>query len=265
MTITGATRILALVADPIGQARSPALVNALLERRGRLGAVVLVPLQVGVDGIGDCIAALRRIANFDGAIVSMPNKIAAAGLVDELTSEAARVGAVNVIRRDPAGRLIGTMLDGEGFVAGLHAAGYDVRDRTCLLAGAGGAAAAVAFALAKHGCASLRIVNRTPQKAAVLAARVREAFPSVDAAPSVSARARFDLAINATSLGMNANDALPFSDAMIDASALVAECVLAPEMTPLLELARRRGHAVHTGVPMLNAQLEMMLAFMGVN
>ena len=75
---------------------------------------------------------------------------------------------------------------------------------------------------------------------------------------------RIDIAVNGTSLGMQPGDALPFDEATIERSALVAECVVAPEMTQLLEIARQRGRAIHTGVPMLEAQLEMLLRFMGV-
>ena len=67
-----------------------------------------------------------------------------------------------------------------------------------------------------------------------------------------------------TSLGMKPGDDLPFSAAIVDRASLVAECVIAPEITPLLELARRNGRKVHTGVPMLAAQMNMLLEFMGV-
>ena len=264
MTITGATTILGLIADPLVQARSPGLVNALLERRGLLGKFVLVPMHVGVDGLADFTRGLRLVRNFAGAIVSMPHKIAIADLVDEMTPEARLVGAVNVIRHDAAGRLFGTMLDGAGFVGGLSDAGYTVRGRACLLVGAGGAASAVAFALAKYGCASLTIVNRTQRKAAELATRVAAANPSVRVSTTVDRHARFDIAVNGTSLGMRPDDALPLTESLIDVSALVAECVIAPEMTRLLTVARERGRAIHTGVPMLTAQLELMLNFMGV-
>jgi shikimate 5-dehydrogenase len=73
---------------------------------------------------------------------------------------------------------------------------------------------------------------------------------------------RYDVAINATPLGMRAHDALPMSDDMIERGGLVAECVLAPEMTRLLEVASEQGRRIHTGVPMLTAQMHL-LRFMG--
>src|SRR6185369_6762333 len=133
--ITGATRILGLIADPVVQARSPAMATALLREHGRFGAFVLLPMATPAAALGDVLAGLRRIANFAGAIVSMPHKTAIVPLLDQLTPAAAQVGAVNVVRRDPDGRLVGTVLDGEGFVAGLTAAGHRVDGAACLLAG----------------------------------------------------------------------------------------------------------------------------------
>lgn len=264
MTISGRTRILGLIADPVVQARSPGMVNAILQQRGAFGAFVLLPMQVPREALGAVVAGLREIRNFAGAIVSMPHKAAIVPLLDELTPEARLVGAVNVVRRNADGRLTGTALDGEGFVAGLRSAGRDVEGTSCLLVGAGGAAAAIAFALARHGCASLVVANRTASKGADLARRVREAFPKLKAVASDGEGGSYDLAINATSLGMNADDALPMSQRTIERSALIAECVVAPETTRLLEVARDRGRSVHTGVPMLAAQLDLMLRFMAV-
>jgi len=265
MSITGTTTILGLIADPVARARSPAMANALLERWGLDGAWILVPMHVAANGLVDCVAALRHLRNFGGAIVSMPHKTAIVELLDELTPDARLVGAVNVIRRHADGRLAGTILDGEGFVGGLLREGHRVAGAHCLLAGAGGAASAVAFALARHGCATLCIVNRTRAKADELAVRVGRAFPAVRVTTDETSTDRIDIAVNGTSLGMQPDDALPLSESAIARSALVAECVVAPERTRLLEAAQQLGAAVHTGVPMLEAQLEMLLRFMGVN
>ena len=262
--VTGRTRLLALIADPVVQARSPAMANALLEERGQAGAFVLVPMQVPAAALAEVVAALRRVGNFAGAIVSMPHKSAIVPLLDDLTPAAAMVGAVNVVRRADDGRLVGTVMDGDGFVAGLRAAGRDVRGAACLLAGAGGAASAIAFALAENGCASLAIVNRTIARATDLAARVQTAFPHAAVRVGDLSDARYDIAINGTSLGMTAGDELPMSRDVVERSALVAECVLAPEVTDLLKLAAASGRAIHAGVPMLEGQMRLILEFLGV-
>jgi shikimate 5-dehydrogenase len=125
-----------------------------------------------------------------------------------MSSEAQLVGAANVIRREADGHLVGAAFDGEGFVTGLRSAGHEVRGKTCFMVGAGGAAA-IAFALAKYGCKSLTISNRTESKAASLASRVREACPQVQVQLESISESGYDFAINATSLGMKPNDELP--------------------------------------------------------
>src|SRR5262245_63525870 len=124
--ITGATRILGLLADPVAQARSPALANDILRRSGRFGAFALLPMHVPAAGLSAAVGGLRAIENFAGAIVSTPHKTTIVALLDALTPESGLVGAVNVIAREAGGRLRGNVLDGEGFMAGMRAAGHDV-------------------------------------------------------------------------------------------------------------------------------------------
>src|SRR3979411_1358696 len=94
--ISGHTEILAILGDPIRQARPPELVNAELARRG-LDAV-LVPLHVTAPGLAVAVAGLRRMGNVRGAVVTMPHKQSVVGLVDGLSPTAREVGACNVIR-----------------------------------------------------------------------------------------------------------------------------------------------------------------------
>lgn len=262
--ITGQTRLLALIADPVVQARTPDLANTLLQSQGLESRYTLLPLQVAADHLASVIAGLRGTGNFAGAVVSMPHKQAILPLLDSLSDEARAVGAVNVIRRDDAGTLHGGLMDGEGFVAGLKAAGHDVSERDIIMAGAGGAASAIAWALARHGCRSLTLQNRSAGKAADLAHTLAQAFPELAVNLADNDGHHYDIAINATSLGMKPGDALPFSASVIQRSTLVAECVIAPEMTALLQAASAEGKSVHTGVPMLQGQLRLMLQFMGV-
>lgn len=258
-SVTGRTTLLAILADPVAQARTPALVNALLAAHGV--DAVLVPLRVGRDALEAVVRALRMVPNFAGAVVSMPNKEAILPFVDALTPEAAQVGAANVVRRLPDGRLEGTMLDGEGFVAGLRAAGHAVASRRALLVGAGGAGAGIAFALAKHGVARLTIHNRTAARARALATRVAAAFPSVRVEPGSADVGAHDLVVNATSLGMRPDDPMPIDLAGLAPGAIVADVVIHPD-TPLLGAAAARGAITHSGGPMLESQIELMVAFM---
>jgi shikimate dehydrogenase len=259
MSVSGRTDVLAILGDPIVQARTPGLVNAALTARGV--DAVLVPLHVPAGGLASVVDALTEIRNFRGAVVTMPHKTAILELLDDVTPEARRVGGCNVLRREPDGRLVGTMFDGDGFAAGLLAAGHDVKGARVFLAGAGGAAAGIALALAKRGIVALTIHNRTAEKATALAARVREVAPRLTVAVGGSDPAGHDVVINATSLGMKPGDPLPLrTDGLVPAM-LVAEAVIYPE-TPLLAAAAKRGCRVHPGEAMLVAQIELMVDFM---
>ena len=88
MSITGATTILGLIADPVVQARSPRWRTRCSSGAGRFGACVLRADARGRGRFGACVAALRHVRNFGGAIVSMPHKTAIVHLLDELTPEA---------------------------------------------------------------------------------------------------------------------------------------------------------------------------------
>lgn len=263
MHINGTTQLLGLIGDPVAQARTPRMANDFLAQDAD-PFKVLLPMHVAAQDLAAFVSGLRRWQNFLGAVVTMPHKVAMAQLVDELTPQARLVGAVNVIRRESDGRLTGTILDGEGFIAGLAEAGHQVSGARCILSGAGGAASAIAFALAAHGCQSLHILNRTPEKAQELARRVQAQYPRTELRTGpASSDTTYDIAINGTKLGMQAGDPLPFAEDVVARSLLVAECVIAPELTPLLQLAQRQGRPAHTGVFMLSAQLQLMLAFMG--
>lgn len=277
MNITGQTKLLALIGDPVVKARTPALMNHLLHAQGMQDDYTLIPMQVSRIELAEVINSLRCIENFSGAVITMPHKVAVCALLDSITPEAQAIGAVNVIHRDTQGKLHGHILDGEGFVSGLLTAGYQVQGRHCMIRGAGGAAAAIAFALARHGCGSLRIYNRTIQTAESLKDRLNVLYPDFKVTVGDSkafiaenstkekntlAEDFFDIAINASSLGMNAQDSLPFSLEIIKCCKLVAECVIAPEQTAFLQLSKSLSIETHAGINMLNSQLALMLQFM---
>lgn len=256
--LTGHTAVLAIIADPVAQARTPAMANAALAARGV--DAVLVPFQVADGALAAAVAGLRAIDTFKGAVVSMPHKVTVASLMDALTPEARMAGACNAIRRAPDGRLEGTTLDGEGFVAGLRGAGHDVRGRRVFMAGAGGAAAAIAFALAKHGAGALTLYNRTRSKADDLAARVRAAYPSVTVATD-GGPSGHDVVVNATSIGMRPDDPSPVDPSGLGPDMVAADVILRPGTAFLVEAARR-GAIAHGGEPMLAAQIELLLDYL---
>ena len=115
----------------------------------------------------------------------------------------------------------------------------------------------------RNGCKALTILNRTQSRADDVAARIRKEFPDAEVLTHDLGNVQIDIAINGTSLGMRADDELPFDLDLIARCAVVAECVIAPEMTRLLQLAEQQGCKTHRGIHMLRAQIEELLAFMG--
>lgn len=259
-TITGSTRVLGILADPIHHVKTPQAINRLFDAQGYDG--VMVPLHVSPDALASLLQALRSLRNLDGFIVTVPHKVAIVALCDELTTEARQVGAVNAVRRTADGRLIGGILDGEGFVRGLRTAGIDAAGQSVYLAGAGGAASAIAFALAKAGVRRLTVANRSADKARALLDRVVGAYPALQGGVGSADPSGHDLVVNGTSLGLRPGDALPLDADRLEPKQLVAEIIMEPALTPLLVAAAARGCRTHPGAPMLAGQVELMAAFM---
>lgn len=256
--ITGHTRLFGILADPIAHVRTPQALNAHFAAIGFDG--VLTPMQVRSTDLAQVVDAMRRVKSFGGFIVTVPHKTAIAALVDDMPNAARAIGALNCVRREPDGRLVGAMLDGVGFVEGLRSRRHDPKGKSVYLAGAGGAANAIAFALAEAGISGLSIANRTRARSDDLAARLKALFPAlpVDTAPPTPAG--HDIVVNATSLGLKPGDALPLDVDALTPDQLVAEIIMQPEVTPLLAAAQRKGCVTHAGQHMLTAQIAAMAA-----
>jgi shikimate dehydrogenase len=261
--ITGTTRLYAIIGDPIAHVRTPMAFNDYFAARNI--DAVCVPIHFGRDDLPRGWSGLRAMRNLAGFIVTAPHKQEAAVLCDRLESDGAYTRVVNTVRREADGSFSGTLLDGRGFVSGLMLSGHPVQGRRFYMAGAGGAGTALAYALAGSGAAALTIHNRTRAKAEKLVANVAAAFPGCDVKLGSADASGHNVAINATSLGLEPTDGHSFNLDSVDKGALVAEVVMKPDMTPLLTAAKARGYAIHFGIHMLNSQLELMMQFLGVS
>lgn len=260
--ITGNTKVWAILADPIHHVKTPQALNALM--RGRNVDGVLIPAHVGAEDLRGFVAGLKSMRNLGGFIVTVPHKTAIVDLCDEVSEQARAIGAVNTVRRKADGRLVGEMLDGAGFVAGLRQGSIEPRGKTVYLAGAGGAANAIAFALAEAGVSRLTVANRTRSKGEDLKQRLERHHPSVPVEIGTPDPSGHEIVVNATSLGLREDDPLPLDAARLSPDQIVAEIIMQPETTALLAAARERGCRTHPGRPMLSCQLELMADFMGM-
>ncbi|MFB4301793.1 shikimate dehydrogenase family protein [Actinomadura sp. NTSP31] len=260
--ISGTTRLLAVLGDPIEQVRAPALVNPLLDRLGR--DAVLVPVHVRPADLGEVVGGLRRIGNLDGLLVTVPHKIEICRYADELAPAAAFTGSSNALRREPDGRWRADNFDGVGFVRGLRARGHEPEGRRISLVGAGGAGTALAAALLENGAARLSVCDTDARRLHALLARLGERWPGRATGSAVPRVEDADIAVNATPLGMRADDPLPFDPSRVPPGGVVADIVMKPAETRLLRTAAALGRAVHHGIHTLDHQLECYAAYFGL-
>lgn len=263
--IKGTTRIVAIIGSPVAQVKSPENFNTAFSETG--ADVAMIAMDLKPEAVTDFLSLARRWDNLDGFVVTIPHKQAVAAGIDAVSGRAALLGAANVVRREPDGNLKGDMVDGLGFVAAARANGFDPAGKGALVVGGGGAGSAIAHALCEAGIVRLVISDIDTARSGQLVDQFAKAFPAVDLALSIAAEEQFDLVVNATPLGMKAGDPLPVGEevlAGLPETALVADVVTSPEVTPLLQAARARGLAIQTGPEMAKAQLGLLGGFMGV-
>ncbi|MFE0753870.1 shikimate dehydrogenase family protein [Inquilinus sp. NPDC058860] len=259
--ISGRTSIVPLIGHPVAQVKTPGPMNRAFA--GRCVDAVMIPLELEPASVPGFFEVFRRCANGAGVSVTVPHKQAAFAAMDRVTPRAAAVRAVNIVRRDPDGTLVGDMTDGLAFVAALHGHGVDPAGSHLLLIGAGGAGSAIADAVAAAGAASVTVIDPDAARASALAEGLEQRHPELAVHRGLRPGAPIDIAANASPLGMRPDDPLPFDPAMLPPGALAADAVTAPPVTPWLDQARRRGHPILTGLDMALAQLPFQLAHLG--
>lgn len=259
MPITGLTRVLAVLGDPIDGVRAPEALGAVMDELDL--DVVVIPVGVGSEGLAGFVNAARSWRNLDGMLVTMPHKAAMSGLVDHLSPQARLTGAVNLVRRASDGTLWGDQIDGEGFAASLTARGFALAGMSVVMFGSGGVARSIAFSLAAGGIAALTIVNRSRERALALVDDLAVSFPALKSGVGEeSAVADADLLVNATSVGSVVQPGKPLCDLnLIRPGMIVADVIAKPAGTALLLAAADRGATTHGGDLMQKAQFRSIL------
>jgi shikimate dehydrogenase len=259
--ITGKTRLLAIVGDPIDKARSPEGFGRLLEANGH--DAIMIPVHVTAADLAPVLAGLKAIGNLDGIVATMPHKGALAAAADEVRETARLVGAANVLRRRPDGRWEADMFDGQGFVAGLRSHGLAAGGRRVALLGAGGAGSAIAVSLSREGIAAITVHDLDETKAERLVRLLRGAFARIEARVAAPDLAWCDLLVNATPNGMQPDDPLPWPLSGLRSGTIVGDVTTKPEVTPFVAAARAAGAPTVTGRDMFEGQIREMAAYFG--
>jgi len=213
-------------------------------------------IEVKPEALPDAFRGVRAFG-MRGINLTIPHKVAVLALLDEISPDAAMIGAVNTVRRE-GDRLIGENTDGKGFLRGVREeAKLDPKGKRIVILGAGGAARAIAVELALAGAADLTIINRSVERGQTMVG---------DLVSATSANARFEpwaktyrvtpdvnILVNATSIGLFPDvDAMPnVSLAAARPNLLVCDVVPNPPETRLIQTARAQGLQVLTGLAML--------------
>ena len=238
--------LIGLIGADISSSISPALHEREADRRGLRYLYTLVDLSalgLAAADVGDLVTAAQRLG-FRGLNITHPCKQEVLKHLDELSPEAAELGAVNTVVFD-RGRSTGHNTDRYGFAAGLARALPGVPVQRVVLIGAGGAGAAVASAMARAGTRELVIVDVDDERARRLAAMLSHhhdlSVETGHTATTPELLAGADGLINATPVGMEGHPGLPVPAEQLPAGSWVADVVYRPLETGLLRAARERG------------------------
>lgn len=245
----------AVIGDPIAHSLSPAMHNAAFAAAGKDAEYTAI--RVAPEDMEDFFASARKsLAGFN---VTVPHKGAAMRLSDRLSEAAALSGSVNTVRIAPDGTTDGDTTDGAGFERAiaeafdLPLAGTDL----CFI-GCGGVVQALVWHCALAGVRSIRILNRSLEKAQQLTGSIRSRFPQIvtdcaaisDREKTADFLAQTRLAVQCTSVGLHADDPAPVDPALFPAEGLFYFDTIY-RRTALLAALDQRGIPTQDGLAML--------------
>ena len=254
--LTGHTRIVGVIGDPVEHSRSPQMHNAAFAKSDL--DYVYVPFHVRPDDLADAIAGFKAI-NVVGINVTLPHKQAVIPYLTSISREAELIGAVNTLTF-VEGNIYGDNTDAPGVLKALEENGTmsvsPVGEHVVVL-GAGGAARAVVVALALRGVASITIANRTVEKAVSLAEEMdRKIGVSMQGMGLTDERLPLavresKLLVNTATTSMDVTQPLLISADWLKSNTIVYDIVYTPPVTPLMQAATERGCQTLGGIGML--------------
>ncbi|MYB95590.1 shikimate dehydrogenase [Candidatus Poribacteria bacterium] len=253
--LTGHTRIVGVIGDPVEHSRSPQMHNAAFAKAGL--DYVYVPFHVRPNDLAAAIAGFKAI-NVVGINVTLPHKQAVISHLTSISREAELIGAVNTLTFSDEG-IHGDNTDAPGVLSALEEnenMSVPIGENVVVL-GAGGAARAVVVALALAGVASVTIANRTVERAVALAEEMGQktgismrGLGLADAQLSVAVRESM-LLINTAAVSMDTTHPLLISADWLQPNTIVYDIVYTPPVTPLMRAAAVRGCETLGGIGML--------------
>lgn len=244
MMISGRTSVTGIIGWPVDHSLSPIMHNAAYDALSL--DYCYVPFPVRPENLADAANAIRALS-IKGINVTIPHKERILAYLDEIDTDATRIGAVNtIVNRE--GRLVGFNTDGKGFLQSLGERDIDPSGKDILIIGAGGAARAVGFALVV-AANSVSFTGRTRERVDRLVSDLRNLKSAVFTHDETRDLSSYQIIINATPLGLRPDDPLPLDPSALSAGQIV--CDLIYRRTRLIEEAAERGCVVLDGLGML--------------
>ena len=264
MNIDARTQFCGVIGNPVGHSLSPAIHNAAFRKLG----LNFVYLAWQVELIGDAIKGLRALGNFRGASVTIPYKVAAIPFLDHVEVTAQRIGAINTIVAEKS-ELTGYNTDATGALRALKEGRVELKGRHIVILGSGGAARAIAFALAgESGADKLTLLGVDDPERTGLAQDIRsQAALTVEDFHLDEAALRRVLhdahvLIHCTPVGMSPKaDTTCISASLLHADLSVMDIVYNPLETRLLKDAKRAGCRTIPGLEMFLNQAVTQFEF----
>ena len=264
MNIDARTQFCGVIGNPVGHSLSPAIHNAAFRKLG----LNFVYLAWQVELIGDAIKGLRALGNFRGASVTIPYKVAAIPFLDHVEVTAQRIGAINTIVAEKS-ELTGYNTDATGALRALKEGRVELKGRHIVILGSGGAARAIAFALAgESGADKLTLLGVDDPERTGLAQDIRsQAALTVEDFHLDEAALRRVLPdahvlIHCTPVGMSPKaDTTCISASLLHADLSVMDIVYNPLETRLLKDAKRAGCRTIPGLEMFLNQAVTQFEF----
>lgn len=249
--------LVGLFGDPVDGNPTGVMMEAAFADKGlNYRYVTMKVLDGDLEKAISCLAPLH----FKGVGLTMPHKVKALRYLDELSPAAAIIGAVNTVLVKEDGTLFGENTDGKGFVRSLQNKGITPEGKRIAIFGAGGAAKAIAVECALAGAAAITIINRTAERAELLAEVIRSNTPAQARweqwQPCHKIPEDTDIVINATSIGLhpNGHEKPDIDYSGIQAGMVAADVVFNPVQTLFLQQAEKQGAIAVGGLGMLACQ-----------
>ena len=259
--LSGKTTLIAHLGYPTEAFKAPLIYNPWFEKNG-IDAMV-VPMGVKAEDYPVSLRQIFKFSNVLGALVTMPHKVTTMTLADEATITAKIAGAANALIKRADGTLLADQFDGAGFARGVARKGFKTKGSRILIVGTGGVGCPIAASLAADGAASISLFDVNNASAEGLASRLKTYYPDMEVRVTSNDPAGYDLVVNATPLGMKADDPMPFDVTRLSPSTFVGEVVMKKEITPMLRAAAALGCNYVVGTDMLFEMIPAYLEFFG--